>query len=337
LFDLDAERIREYFPLRHVVAQMLSLYQEVLGVTFRAADNASLWHPDTELFEVVSRDAVIGHFALDLHPRKGKYGHAAAFPITLGRTRRDGSRVTGFVALVCNFPKPTPSAPSLLTHDEVETLLHEFGHVMHTLLSGGRWQQQNGFMVPLDFVEALSQLFEEWAWDTRVLARLTRHYVTGEPMPEPMRSKLIAARRHLQASELLQLAMKALYDLTIHSQQTDSPVSADNLSVLYRRMKYDIEETPIPDTSLFPAGWGHMADYDAGYYSYLWSKVYAVDMYTQFAPDPVSSVVGDRYRRAVLEPGASRPELSLVRDFLGREPSEAPFLAALGIGGRMDN
>jgi thimet oligopeptidase len=330
-FALDEERVKEYFPVQRVIEGMLALYQEVLGVQFQRCEGISLWHPDAQLYEVRDGARTIGHFALDLYPRKGKYGHAAAFPIILGRQTPGGASVLGFVALVCNFPKPTPQTPSLLAHDEVETILHEFGHVMHALLSGGRWQRQNGFGVALDFVEALSQLFEEWAWDATILERLSGHYQTGEPMPEPMKQSLIASRHHMDANAYLQQAVKALYDLRIHSQPQGIPVSAQMLADQYRAIKLEAEAVELPEVSLFPAGWGHMSDYDAGYYGYLWSKVYALDMYTPFASNPLSTEIGRRYRVEVLEPGAQRAELELVRAFLRREPSDAPFLSALGI------
>ncbi len=330
-FGVDEEKVKEYFPLQHVVEGMLRMYQEVLGVRFTRVEGAKLWHEDAVLYQVTDGERNCGHFALDLYPRSGKYGHAAAFPVILGRATRDGEQVEGFVTLVCNFPKNTSESPSLLAHDEVETLLHEFGHVMHALLSSGKWQRQNGFGVPLDFVEALSQLFEEWAWDPRVLARLSAHYQTGAPMPDEMQKSLIAARHHMDATHYLQQASRALYDLRIHSQPTDAPVDAQGLADQDRAMKLEFETIEIPESSLFPAGWGHMSDYDAGYYSYLWSKVYALDMYTRFAPDPLSPEVGADYRTQVLAPGAQRDALDLVRSFLGREPSDAPFLKALGI------
>ncbi len=330
-FALDEERVKEYFPVQRVIEGMLALYQEVLGVQFQRCEEVSLWHPDAQLYEMYDGAQLLGRFALDLYPRKGKYGHAAAFPIILGRQASDGARVLGFVALVCNFPKPTSEAPSLLAHDEVETILHEFGHVMHALISGGRWQRQNGFGVALDFVEAMSQLFEEWAWDATILERLSGHYQTGEPMPESLKQALLASRHHMDANGYLQQAVKALYDLRIHSQPQGTSVDAQALADQYRAIKLESEAIELPEESIFPAGWGHMSDYDAGYYGYLWSKVYALDMYTQFAHDPVSVEIGSRYRKEVLEPGAQRIELELVRSFLRREPSDAPFLAALGI------
>lgn len=328
-YSLDEEKVKEYFPLLVVVDRMLAMYQEVLGLQFTRITNASLWHEDAVLYEVTNEGSLCGHFALDLHPRSGKYGHAAAFPVTLGRVDDAGAQLHGFIALVCNFPKSTPDAPSLLSHEEVETLLHEFGHVIHALLSSGRWQRQNGFGVALDFVEAPSQLFEEWAWDARVLSRLSAHYKTGESMPESMLASLLAARYHMNATQYLQQATHALYDLQIHSLPTDTIQAPQALADTYRALKLQHETIELPDSSLFPAGWGHMSDYDAGYYGYLWSKVYALDLFSRFQSDPLNVVIGKQLKTRLLAPGASRDELTLVRDFLGREPSSEAFLASL--------
>ncbi len=335
-YDIDSELVKEYFPLQRVIEGMLSIYQEVLGISFRRVTDAALWHADAQLYEVIGGETSYGHFILDLYPRKGKYGHAAAFPITLSSVRSDGVTAPGLVALVCNFPKETKEEPSLLAIDEVETLLHEFGHVMHALLSCGKWQRQNGFGVAMDFIEAMSQMFEEWAWDSRVMDRIGGHYRTGAAMPDELKQKVIAARHHMDASSYLQQATKALYDLRIHSQPTEMPVDGQFLADSYRTIKMECEQVALPPESLFPAGWGHMADYDAGYYGYLWSKVYALDMYSKFGGNPLNLEVGARYRREILEPGASREELDLIRAFLERAPSDAPFLKALGISGDID-
>ncbi len=151
-------------------------------------------------------------------------------------------------------------------------------------------------------------------------------------MPADMIGTLVGARRHMQASYYLKQAVSALLDIRIHTAAVDAPVEPTHITKMYLDMKLQYEAMDIPDDSLFPAGWSHMADYDAGYYGYLWSKVYALDMYSKFATNPLDPMVGAEFRKKVLDPGSSRTELDLVRDFLGREPSEAPFLAALGIG-----
>lgn len=301
-YDVDSEQVKEYFPLARVLEGMFRVYQDLLGLQFSLVPNVELWHPDTKLYEMHDGQRLIGHFALDLHPREGKYGHAASF-----------SPTSGFMVLVCNFPRD----PGLLSHLEVETLFHEFGHVCHGLLSNGRWKSENGLCAALDFVEMPSQLFEEWAWTSIV------------PIPNDLFKKLLAARQHMQANYYLQQAVHALYDVRIHSQPTNTPVEPAHLAQLHRNMTLEYEAMVLPDDSIFVAGWGHMADYDAGYYSYLWSKVYALDMYTRFAADPLDRNVGKEYRTKVLEPGASKPEMELVRAFLGREPNDAAFLTCI--------
>lgn len=329
-YNLDAEKVKEYFPLTRVIDGMFRLYQDLLGVRFTAVPDAALWHPDARTFVVTDAEngAELGHFFLDLHPRDGKYGHAAAMPCIVGR---GNGAVTGLIALVCNFPKPTAQNPSLLAHDDVEALLHEFGHVMHALLSGGRYQRQNGFGVPLDFVEALSQIFEYWAWDPRVLGLLSGHYTTGASLPKELLDTMLAARRHQEARWYLAQAMRSLYDIRIHGQPPDAPVSAQQLAQQYRDMALEYLDIDLPDDAIFAAGWDHMADYDAGYYGYLWSKVYAADMFTRFAPDPLNAAVGRDYRTKVLAPGAGKKEHLLVEEFLGRPSTNVAFLAELGI------
>lgn len=330
-YGIDGELLKEYFPLARVLEGMMGVYQDVLGVTFTPVLDAKLWHADAKLYEMRDGEKTIGHFILDLYPRPGKYGHAAAFPTVLGRQTVDGTHIPGLTALVCNFPKPTPENPSLLAHEEVETLFHEFGHVCHGLLSGGRWQHQNGLYAALDFVEMPSQIFEEWAWYPQVISRISGHYKTGAPMPDELLQKLIAARHHMDANFSLNVAVKALYDLRMHMQPTDTPIEPTHLTQWYRDMALQYGATDLPDDAIYVAGWDHMADYDAGYYSYLWSKVYALDMYTRFTANPLDQTIGREYRTKVLEPGASKSEMDIVTDFLGREPSNAAFLKALGI------
>lgn len=329
--DVDSEQVKEYFPMATVMEGMLAVYQEVLGVQFVPVQDVALWHENARLYEVRDGSRTVGYFALDMHPRKGKYGHAATYPVVLGRKEQDGSTITGLIALVCNFPKPTESDPSLLAHDEVETLFHEFGHVCHALLSGGRWQRQNGFGVALDFVETPSQLFEEWVWETAVFKRISKHYRTGEQMPDELITKLQAARHHMDANYYLQQAVRSLYDQRMHSLPLDGIIEPSHLAQMYRDMALQYEAIDLPDDAIMAAGWSHMADYDAGYYSYLWSKVYALDLYSLFKPQPLSAEVGRRYREMILAPGASKSEMNLVKAFLEREPSDAAFLAQLGI------
>jgi thimet oligopeptidase len=327
---LDAEELKQYFPLSRVMDGMHELFGSLFGLRITPVP-ADAWHADVAAVEVsdTSSGHIFGHILYDLFPREGKYGHAATFQATLGRITDDGRAVQGMMALVCNFSRPTASTPSLLTHNEVETLLHEFGHAVHALVSQGRWQSQNGFGVALDFVEAPSQIMEEWAWDRASLDKLSGHWKTGERIPDTLYANMVGARGHMQAHYYLNLAVKALYDLAIHSVPGQRPVDPAALAALFNRMQLEARAIELPTDAIYPAGWSHLADYDAGYYSYLWSKVYALDLFSAFADDTLSQVTGARYRARLLAPGASAPELELVRGFLQREPSDEAFLARL--------
>ena len=177
-YSVDSDKIKEYFPADNVTERMLDVYQKLLGVKFRRVEDAALWHPDIKLYEIADTagGGPIGYFYMDLFPREGKYKHAAAFPLILGRQLPDGRYQHPVAAIVANFNKPTPSRPSLLTHNEVEIYFHEFGHIMHQTLSKARYGRFSGSNVAQDFVEAPSQMLENWVWDAGVLQSLSGHY-----------------------------------------------------------------------------------------------------------------------------------------------------------------
>jgi Zn-dependent oligopeptidase len=328
-YGLDSETVRSYLPLDQVLEGMMSLYQELFDLRFTRLPEAHAWHPETQVYAMTDRsnNAPLGAFVLDLHPRTGKYGHAAVFPVRLGKSDPT-------VTLVCNFPRATASHPSLLSHEETETLFHEFGHLIHALVSAHTpYVAQNGMAVATDFVEAPSQLLEEWTWHPAVLRRISAHRDTSEPMPDELIRKMLAARHHMDANYYLAQAVMALYDLRMHGQPTDVAVKASDIARWYREMELEYRALEVPDDALQAAGWSHLADYDAGYYGYLWSKVYALDLFTRFTDDPLDTAVGTEYRQTILEPGASKPEHELIHAFLGRAGSDAAFLAALGIAG----
>ena len=325
-YSYDQEEVRQYFPVDRVVTGVLKVYQRILGVTFREVVNGPVWHSDVRLFEIVDTKSgkLIGHFYLDLYPREGKYTHAAAFPLLMGREIPGGYDQTA-AAMVANFPKAIPGKPALLPHAEVETFFHEFGHLMHQTLTKARHMSFSGTSVALDFVEAPSQMLENFAWEPDVLAEISGRWDTGAKLPESLFKKMTAARRFNEGVQTLQQIAMASADMALHTLVPADP------SDEFNRVVAEITGMPAAPGGNSAASFGHlMGGYGAGYYSYLWSLVFAEDIYSAFkAEGPLNPTVGARYRRHILETGSQRSEAESLKAFLGREPSEDAFMKSL--------
>ncbi len=325
-FGADAREVRPYLEYRSVRDGILALTGTLFGLDYRRVDAPGIWHPDVEAFDVVEGDRTLGRIFLDMHPREGKYRHFAQFTRVNGQA---GRRLPEGV-LVCNFPRPGDS-PALLDLHEVRTLLHEFGHLLHHVLGGHtRWAAHSGVATEWDFVEAPSQLLEEWVRDPEVLARFARHVETGEPIPAGLVRRLDASEEFGKGLTVRQQMFYAAVSLELHRRDPeglDVPALVAELQERYTPFRH------VPGT-FFHASFGHLDGYSALYYTYMWSLVIAKDLFSAFqaegllAPGPAR-----RYRRAVLEPGGSRPARELVRDFLGRDASFAPFERWLAAGG----
>jgi len=330
-YQVDKEKVRQYFPTDLVVAQMLQIYQEVLGLRFTEVTPANAWHPDVKRFEVSdSRTGVkIAQFFMDLYPREGKYKHAAAFTLLQGRELPDGSYQKPSSAIVANFDKPTPDRPSLIPHSDVETLFHEFGHIMHQTLTRAKYQRFAGSSVARDFVEAPSQMFQQWVWKEAVLNRVSGLYQDrSQKLPKDMIAKLLAAKNADSGLTYLRQNFFATYDMDLHTA-TELP----DTTALYAKLMKEVSLIPMTAQTMPEASFTHLMGYDAGYYGYLWSEVYALDGFSRFAKEGLlSEKVGRDYRREVLEKGGSREEAVSLRAFLGREPNDEAFLKNIGLG-----
>lgn len=325
-FEIDSDIVKEYFPFEHVKQATLDAYQKLLGVVFKRRSGITLWHSDVQLYDIYDASGeYLASFILDLYPREGKYGHACASELTYGRQEGKEYRAP-LIGMIANFPKPSAANPSLMSHGEVETFFHEFGHIMHFTLTKARYSAQSGFNVAMDFAEAPSQMLENWVWNAEMLTRLSKHYKTGSSLPKDLIKRIIDARLFGEAwSVRSQLVLTSL-DLIIHTKGTKDPVA------LYAQLDKKLMGVTPPARQLWIAGFGHIAHgYDAGYYGYLWSRVYAEDMFSRFVKEGLlNPKTGRDYRHWILEKGSSEEEMDLVRGFLGRKPNNKAFIKSIG-------
>ena len=310
-YDFDSQQVRPYFPYERVKQGVLDLSARLFGVTFRRMADPPVWHPSVEGWEMLENDELVGRFYLDMHPRTGKFGHAAHFRIRTGTS----AGALPESALVCNFPGATPGEPGLMDHGDVETFLHEFGHLMHSLLARQRWNGVSGVRTEWDFVEAPSQMLEEWSWDPTVLAGFARHHETGEPIPAELVRRLQRATRFGRALDVRTQMAYARISLSLYDRP---PAEVDTDSIVDAVTRAYTPVPPVPGTHM-QASFGHLNGYSAFYYTYMWSLVIAKDLFSRFdRSDLFAAEPARRYRRLILEPGGSAPAARLVEDFLAR-------------------
>jgi len=319
----DSQSVRPYFPYRRAVDGLLDVVSELYGVAFRERPDVAAWHADVRCYDVLEDGERIARFYLDMHPRPDKFKHAAMFHLADGV---EGG-VLPEAALLCNFPRPAGDDPGLLLHEQVTTLFHEFGHLLHHLFAGRqRFLRFSGISTERDFVEVPSQMFEEWAWRPEVLARFARHHETGEPIPPELVERMRAAEEYGKALHVLQQLFYALLSLAYYDRD---PSGLDPVGTM-RALKQELLPVPHEEGTCFPASFGHLHGYSAMYYTYMWSLVIAKDLFSRFEQDPMRRTTARAYRDEVLAPGGSRDGAELVRRFLGRDYGFESFERWLG-------
>ncbi|KAL2857066.1 peptidase family M3-domain-containing protein [Aspergillus pseudoustus] len=376
-FSLDQQLIAEYFPLQNTINGMMRIFEELFGLVFVELSGADrdqvaasgkgsdiVWHEDVQVFSVWDDEGegsgFVGYLYLDLFPRPGKYGHAANFNLQPGYIDAEGNRRYPATALVCNFTKPTPKKPSLLKHDEVVTLFHELGHGIHNLVSKTIYSRFHGTRTVRDFVEAPSQMLENWCWTPTQLKSLSKHYSTlspeylaawkeqqgsgqaepSEKIPDEVIANIIRTKHVNDALFNLRQLHFGIFDMLVHEPESHEKIEQLPISATYNRLRKEITQIAGPEVLGLGDEWGHgqatfghlIGGYDAGYYGYLSSQVYSTDMfYTAFKSDPMNPDAGRRYRYKVLEKGGSQDEMQTLIDFLGRPPKTDAFYKELGL------
>jgi len=334
-YNVDSEQLRVYFPQDRVLEGMFAIYQRIFGLKFERIEPPYKWIGDLQLYSVsdAKTGEPLGLFYLDMFPREGKYNHFAQFGVIDGKLLPDGKYQRPVCALVCNFPSPTKDRPSLMSHDNVETIFHEFGHAMHTILTRAKYARFSGTSVPRDFVEAPSQMLENWIWDKKVLDGFAADYRDpSKKIPAEILAKLKEAKLATEGTRYRRQLAFGLMDLALHTQIRSAnagetlPLSNKELSEVFLPM--------APDTA-FLAYFGHIIGYSAGYYGYAWADAISADMATVFEKSPggyFDKNAGMRLRKEIYEVGDSRDVNISIEKFLGRPRSNEPFLKQIGIG-----
>jgi thimet oligopeptidase len=328
-YQLDAEKVKEYFEANHVIDGLFQTTQQLFALKFNEVKSPSVWHKDARMFEVQRDGKLIGRFYIDLFPRDNKYSHAACFGVQSGRATAKGYQLPTAV-LLCNFNAPTPGKPALMSHSQVVTFFHEFGHVMHNLLTTSELSSQSGTNVKRDFVEAPSQILENWAWNYDALKTFAKHYQTSEVLPKPLYDKMWAARNVGSGLAASNQILYGTLDMTLHDRY--DPNGTETTTDVLKKLQNQITPFAYLDGTNMQAAFGHLTGYGAGYYGYMWSKVYAEDMFSVFEKNGImDSKTGLRYRDYILAKGGTDEEYNLVKNFLGREPNQEAFFRSLGL------
>jgi oligopeptidase A len=333
-YDFDEEDLRPYFPLAQVLGGLFQLVQRLFGVTVREAGPVPVWHPDVKYYEVHDESGtLLGSFYADWFPRDNKRGGAWMNAFYTGGPTPDG--FAPHVGLMCgNLTPPLADKPSLLTHREAETIFHEFGHLLHHLLSQVEVKSLAGTHVPWDFVELPSQIMENWCWERESLDLFARHWETGATVPEELFAKMRRARTFRGANaQMRQLGFGTL-DLCLHTEY--DPATTPDLLAYVNGILRDFAPAPLPQDYAMIASFTHLfADavgYGAGYYSYKWAEVLDADAFTRFQKEGVfNRETGRAFRDWILSRGDSEEPAALFRGFMGRDPDPNALLTRLGL------
>lgn len=332
-YDISPETLRPWFPVNGVIEGLFTVTGRLFDLTITAEPDVETWHPDVTAYRISRNNETISWFYLDLFARKGKRGGAWMADCRVRWRNLRGTLQLPVAFLTCNFTPPVGDQPALLTHDEVTTLFHEFGHGLHHMLTQVEVADVSGINgVAWDAVELPSQFLENWCWNPESLNLIARHHETGEPLPQDLLDKLLAAKNFQSGMQMVRQLEFSLFDFRLHSGF--EPVSPVNPRDVHRQVRTEVAVTETPDFNRFPNSFGHIfaGGYAAGYYSYKWADVLAADAFSLFEENGIFDPdTGKSFLTNILERGASREPMELFTAFRGREPDVEALLRQNGI------
>lgn len=333
--NLDMEEVRKYFSLNNTVSKMFEIYQSILSLLFIEIQNDNIWHESVKFYQVIDSTTFeeVGYFYLDFFPREGKYSHFAIFSLSGGFDSSDNQYFNSHSfpsigCMACNFPESES-----LKFDDVVTLFHEFGHMMHLLCCESKLSCNTSFHTKIDFIETPSQLLEYWCYAPSVLKFITKHSDTGKPMNNDLINKLLLSEKVNKSIFFVRQIFFGIIDMTVHSYSHDEIKNIDSEQIFKSLYKKFTGFDTLPNTNGF-SYFGHIAGggYEAGYYSYLRSKIYSANLYyVAFEGHEFDKNVGMRYRNIILKSGSSKNELEIMEEFLGEKLDDSYFMKELVI------
>ena len=330
-YSLSAEELKPYFQLESCIDAVFGLATRLYGISFTELDNVPVYHEDVKVYEV--KDADGSHLALfyaDFFPRASKRGGAWMTDFR-GQSIRDGVEYRPFISTVMNFTKPTADAPALITHDELTTFLHEFGHALHGMFAEGRYPSLTGTSVSRDFVELPSQIMENWAFEPEYLNSFAKHYQTGEPIPAELIEKIVAAKNYLAGYAQVRQLHFGYLDMAWHSL-TELP--AEGTVEFEQKTLAPYAVMPSVEGSAFSCSFSHIfsGGYSAGYYSYKWAEVLEADAFSLFKEKGIfNTEVSGSFRENILSKGGTEEASVLYRNFRGHDPEPQALMEKLGL------
>lgn len=329
-FEIDEKQLSEYFPLEKTIKGLFDIYEQFFGFEFHLCDDVKLWHPDVKLMEILDKESrkSYGFIALDLFPREGKYTHACSSAI-IPPLFVDQGWAPAWNLVIGNFTKPSQEKPALLQFDEVNTFFHEMGHAIHALMGRAKMPSFAGYCTKMDFVELPSQLLEEWLWEEDILKDLSSHYLTGKNIDQPILQKKIQSKNFDTGRAIIRQLVFTQLSLQLFKDGDPNQVNK-----LFRELSAKwVPEVALDPENHFESSFGHLMGYGSKYYSYLWAKVFALDVFETIKTNNglLNAQEGKKYIKEILSKGGGVDPNQLMQNYLQRKPSQKAFLKDMGI------